>query len=112
MAPYVIVVDTAADAGTGPDRLEEWYARHAEQVSAIAGVTRVERYWSVASDGDDGDEDDARHLALYHVEEPPSVMAQRFAQAKSDGRLAGSPFPARTQRGYRLHSVVTRDAAG
>ena len=102
MGPYVIVVDTVVDVSAGPEGVEEWYARHAEQVSEIAGVTRVERYWSVAED-----EDDPRHLALYHVEEPPSVMAQRFAQAKSDGRLTASPFPSRTQRGYRLQSVVT-----
>jgi hypothetical protein len=105
MGPYVIVVDTVADASSDPGGLEEWYARHAEQVAQIPGVTSVERYWSVA-------EGDPRHLALYHVEEPPGVMAQRFAQAKSDGRLTASPFPARTERAYRLHSVVSRGDGG
>jgi hypothetical protein len=103
MGRYVIVVDTVVDGGSGAEELEEWYSLHAEQVSEIDGVTKVERYWSVAED----DDDNPRHLAHYHVEEPPSVMAQRFSQAKSDGRLTASPFPGRTQRAYRLQSVVT-----
>jgi hypothetical protein len=101
MGGYLIVVDTAVETGTDPGNVEEWYAGHAQQVSRIAGVTKVERYWSTADDGDG-----SHHLALYHVEDPPPVMAERFARAKADGRLTGAAFPSRTQHSYRLQSVV------
>lgn len=101
MSGFLIVVDTTVEAGSGPADPEEWYARHAEEVAHIPGVTRVERYWSV----DDVDET-SHHLALYHVAEPPAVMAERFSRAKAEGRLTGSPFATRSQRAFRAQPAA------
>ena len=103
MSPYVVTVEMVVEPELATTEPEQWYAHHAEQVSRIPGVTKVERYWSVDEEGA------PRHLALYHVTEPPAVMALRFAQAKEEGRLSGSPFASRIQRGYRLQSVLGVD---
>lgn len=98
---YLIAVETSTSIaeGTGSVDPEQWYAGHAEEVRRIAGVVRVERYWSHG-------EDESTHLALYHVTASPEVMSERFADAKAQGQLSSSPFPNRTMRSYRLRSVL------